>query len=215
MLELLLKAVAAFTIVVLFQIAVARLHLMHAATKRRLQHVATGHMIVRFSQYIQHRSMGVIALLAGCAAIYYARVYQPQLFVQYFGSLMRDDERQPNNNKLPGAFWFLLGTAITFGCFEDRIGRYAVECLAWADPMASWIGSAVHSPRINASTTVAGSCACFLTCVVIGVCYLESVGQIIAGSVACCLAEASLSANDNLTIPIMAALAVSLISGRV
>ena len=123
-------------LVVAFQLLVARVSLKRE-TKRRLQHALTGHALVQIS-YVLPREMALALLVMGAAGIYVLHRFHPSKFRQAVGDLLRPNEL----TDLPGAFWFLLGTAITVLVVKDWIIiRYAVECLALSDPMASWVGS--------------------------------------------------------------------------
>lgn len=192
-------------LVVAFQVIVARVSLKRE-TKRRLQHALTGHALVQIS-YVLPREIALALLVLGAAGIYVLHQFYPSKFQQAFGALLRPHESQ----QLPGAFWFLVGTAITVMLVKDWIViRYAVECLALADPMASWIGSTMRSPKINAGSSVSGCLACFATAVAVGKVMLVNPSHYTlgVGALVCTVAEASPYGNDNLNIPILTALAV-------
>lgn len=201
-----LQLVVCFVFVVGFQVAVARFQIEREA-KRRWQHLLTGHAFVVVS-YVLPISYCIPALLAGAAGMYYMRFYQSELFMKTFGPLLRSHEKE--GTQLPGAFFFLLGTALTALIFPIRAARYAVECLAVVDPVAAWIGQSIKSPRINSRSSLAGSAACFVTAGIIGHLYSLPLACIAAGATACCLAEASPIGNDDIVIPIASALAVSM-----
>jgi dolichol kinase len=166
-------------LLVMFQIFMARkqsssLSLSKEA-KRRWQHAITGHALVQVSYFLPV-SLCIAGLFLGCCGIYYIRFHQAEVYVRVFGPLLRVDEMHSQNGQriLPGAFYFLLGTALTAALFPLPIARYAVECLAWADPMAAWIGQSSvvlgvsWSPKIHAKASVAGCIACFVTATSIG-----------------------------------------------
>ena len=192
-------------LVVAFQVFVARVAL-NKETKRRLQHSLTGHALVQIS-YVLPRDMALALLVLGAAVIYILHQFYPSKFRKAFGPLLRRHEL----TQLPGAFWFLVGTAATVLLVPDwTIIRYAVECLALADPMASWIGSTIRSPKVNAGSTVSGCVACFLTAIMVGKFMLSSPTNytLSIGALACTIAEVSPYGNDNLSIPILTALVV-------
>jgi dolichol kinase len=192
-------------LVVAFQVLVARVSLKKE-TKRRLQHALTGHALVQIS-YVLPREICFALLVLGAAGIYIIHQFYPSKFQQAFGALLRPHEL----HQLPGAFWFLVGTAITVLLMKNEtIIRYAVECLALADPMASWIGSTIRSPKINSGSSVSGCVACFATAVAVGKVMLTNPSNYTLGigALACTIAEASPYGNDNLNIPILTALAV-------
>jgi dolichol kinase len=142
---------------------------------------------------------------------------------------------------LPGAFYFLLGTTITAILFPIHVARYSVLCLSLADPMAAYVGQLIpsrrldqiiiHSPlpiqnvRIVTNATLSGCMACFITAWSIGYIQLillspsETSATLIAitvGAISCCIAEAipviPLLGNDNVQIPILTALMVTIVS---
>ena len=202
-----------------FQLAVARLNLGREA-KRRWQHGLTGRALVLVS-YILPLGVAIPALCAGAAAIAYLRWCQPQAFVRHFGPLLRPYEAQ-GRWALPGAFYFLIGTALTAALFPLPTARYAVDCLSVADPVAGWVGQSYPSRKVHASASVAGCLACFATAWTIGALYFLPLdvhslsspslrmawGQISAGALACTIAEALPFGNDNLQLPLAAAAAV-------
>jgi dolichol kinase len=204
-----MRAASLFILVVLFQVLMARVAL-EKETKRRLQHALTGHALVQIS-YVLPRNLAIGLLLLGAAGMYALQKYFPNQFRQTFGPLLRAQEL--SGDQLPGAFYFLLGTAVTVLLVEDwTVARYAVECLAIADPVASWIGSTVASPKINKGSSLSGCVACFLTAWCVGWLMLptntNSAFTMTIGALACTIAEALPYGNDNLNIPILTALVV-------
>jgi len=222
------------------------LHRHYRERKRRWQHAITGHVFVLIS-YVLPLRVCVMALLAGAAGVYYLRAQRPTLYLDLFGPLLRPEEMEetPSSTsstssgeddggakrgggsvvavgRLPGAFYFLLGTAATAAAFPAGVGRYAVECLALADPVAAYAGRAFRSPRLNSSSSAAGSAACFVAAWIVGYFYLSDTfaddgggdsgtipwGKITVGALACTVAEAVPVVNDNLQIPLVTAGAV-------
>eukprot|EP00536_Pseudo-nitzschia_multiseries_P001442 jgi/Psemu1/300773/fgenesh1_kg.18_\ len=159
-------------LVVLFQWFVARAPNATKETKRRFQHALTGHALVQIS-YVLPRSISLALLAIGSVGMYAAKTFFFEQFLVAFGGLLRPKEL--SGDVLPGAFYFLIGTALTIsGWVTDdlRIARYSVECLALADPMASWIGSSVASPNLykvgSRTSSLAGCAACFGTALAVG-----------------------------------------------
>ena len=142
--------------------------------------------------------------------MYILQQYFPTQFRSTFGTLLRKDEL--SGEQLPGAFYFLVGTALTVALTKNdmNVARYAVECLAIADPMASWIGSTIRSPKLNSRSSVAGCLACFVTAWFVGyIMLLKATTRIhVVGALVCTVAEGIVYGNDNLNIPIFTALVV-------
>lgn len=209
------RAVSLFVLVIVFQIIMARFVSLKAETKRRLQHALTGHSLVQIS-YVLPRNLSICLLIVGAGGMYILQQYFPIKFRTTFGPLLRSDEL--SGTQLPGAFYFLVGTALTVALTEDdmNVARYAVECLAIADPMASWIGSTIRSPKLNRKSSVAGCLACFVTAWFVGYMMLLTTEtttttthiHVVFGALVCTIAEGIEYGNDNLNIPILTALAV-------
>jgi dolichol kinase len=207
------RAAMIVAMVVAFQVGVAQWS-VRRETKRRWQHALTGHVLVNVSYMLPH-SVCVAALLVAVIVMWGLCKYQHgRYFRRHFGPLLRPHELAPG--RLPAAFYFLVGTLCTLLLVPMKTARYAVECLAFADPIAAWVGTSVRSPRITSSASLAGSCACFVVAWVIGYVYLEtsSMTRITIGALACMTAEAwgQELGNDNLSIPILTATAVEYMS---
>ena len=205
-----LRAVSLVILVVLFQLCIARVPSMPQETKRRWQHALTGHILVQ-SSYVLPKNVALILLLIASVGMLLWRTLLPKHFYQAFGPLLRPAEMEGGTQYMPGAFHFLLGTAMTLLMVDGwTIPRYAVECLAIADPVASWIGSTVPSPKINAGTSLSGAAACFATAMGVGYCMLNdaNIQTLAMGALACTIAEGLPVGNDNLNIPILTALVV-------
>ena len=202
--------------------------------KRRWQHALTGHALIVVSHLVP-KNMCIAALAIASLVLYYLRIYQSFLFFRIFGPLLRPSERSTQSPTLPGAFYFLVGTAVTATVFPMTIARYAVECLSLADPMAAFVGQSIASPKLSRTASLSGTLACFGTAWMIGLWYLPSTTtndstdttifgkttdgswtvptthdliRMTVGAMACALAEALPLGNDNLTIPLVTAFAV-------
>ena len=208
-------------LVVLFQYFVARAN-VQKETKRRFQHALTGHALVQIS-YVLPRTISLVLLVIGCLGMYLAKTFFFEKFLEAFGGLLRSKEL--SGEVLPGAFYFLVGTALVVSGLvtsEMEIARYAVECLALADPMASWVGSTISSPKFTIATSgggtrtssLAGCLVCFGTALGVGYWMLEgaNVAVLAAGAAACTIAEGLPFGNDNLNIPVITAFVVDQMS---
>jgi hypothetical protein len=93
-------------LIVGFQVLVTQVALEREA-KWRWQHALTGHILVQAS-YIIPMAYGNAGLMIGSFGIAYIRFYHPDKFKELFGPLLRPEELEAA--KLPGAFYFLIGT---------------------------------------------------------------------------------------------------------
>jgi diacylglycerol kinase (CTP) len=200
-------AVVAFAAAVVLQILFT--YIKHSdESRRRFQHVVTGQFLVLISYVLPIRYCHAL-LWTGLIGIIYVRVYHDDWYRRVFGKLLRPYEL--NYGTLPGAFYFLLGTALVAGLFPINVARYSVLCLSYADPMAAWMGTTLFpSYKIHASATISGCLACFLTSHLVGQIMLSShtTATLIVGAIVCTIVEALPVGNDNLTIPLATSAAV-------
>lgn len=206
--SILWRAMSLIVLVILFQVVVAHVKLS-SPVKRRWQHALTGHALVQISYFLPY-FLCLAALLLGAMGMFAFQQCAPASFYQSFGPLLRPDEIE--GRKLPGAFYFLLGTAVAAfwtGEGQLQVARYAVECLALADPMASYVGSTIPSLRICPGSSLSGCIACFVTAWSVGYLMLvhgkehpPTAFLLSIGALTCTIAEAIPYGNDNLNIPI-------------
>lgn len=195
-------------LMVVFQVLVGRIGLEKEA-QRRWQHALTGQALVGCS-YVLNVWMCVIGLLVGLFGIAMVKHMYPSQYQTLFGPLLRPHERE----QLPGAFYFLLGTLLVLFLVPLEIARYAVLCLAYADPAAAWIGRTVPCRKLHNGASVGGCLACFVTACLVGCFTLSSedgaysINRIVLGAIVCTFAEALPVGNDNLLIPLLTAMAV-------
>ena len=130
--------------------------LQHLHVARRIQHAVTGLVLIAVSHIIPPYPVGCLLLLLATTAFYYIhkkRVLDPKWddwYLQRFGSLLRDHERgeweedkqrRKSIPALPGAFYFLLGAALSTVLFPANVARTSVLILTISDPIAGLVGS--------------------------------------------------------------------------
>jgi Dolichol kinase len=161
--------------------------------QRRIQHASTGLLFYILSYMIP--TPIAMALLCTSSisfyAIHRARSSSTRVqhhFVQFFGPLLRDNERNVNN--LPGAFWFVLGCTIVICCFPMNISRTSILCLAFGDPIAAIVGIQVGGPNLYSNSrssveggqnktggkSISGCLACFGICCVVAMMCMHEYG---------------------------------------
>lgn len=214
-----LRGAATIALFVLFQAAASAPALaLDREFKRRWQHALTGYGLVVASDFFPIAPFAAVLVLAA-GGIWFLAAYCRAAFLQCFGGLLRPAERkQGDGAALPGAFYFVLGAGAVWALFPREVANYAVLCLSLADPVAAFVGQSVRSPKITESASAAGCAACFATAWTIGYVTLRqedySLWSISRGALFCTIAEASSSIgiNDNISMPLVTALAIEGIS---
>lgn len=176
--------------------------------RRRIQHSATGLVFVALS-YIIPPIPAAAMLLTGAAALFMLHRLRlrseaaQEVYMKLFGALLRPHER----TGLPGAFYFVLGTAASLA-FPIDISRLAVLCLSVGDPVAAIVGTTIGGPKFfgDERTSWSGSLACFATSFVLGLGIMRfDTTESSVAAISATLAEAfapRIGIDDNLLVPI-------------
>jgi len=133
-----------------------------------------------------------------------------ETLLRFFGGIHREEElRRPS-----GILWTLAGCFLTIFLFHDRdIVLAALWYLALGDAAAGIVGRTWGRVRIG-SKSLEGSLSCFLVCWWVGtVCLQSSFGSMetLLGALAATLIEIlPLPLNDNLWIPMLSGLALTM-----
>lgn len=157
-------------------------------------------------------SLGVTTILL--LSFEFLRLRVPAInkwFFLYFGPLLREGE----TSHLTGATYVLIAALIAFLAFQRDIAVIALSFLAVGDGVASIVGRHAGKTKVLRKT-LEGDLACFVSCLVTGF-VASHLGlsacwpTIIVGSASATIAEAMpLPINDNLTMPLFAAIAMTL-----
>jgi len=140
----------------------------------------------------------------------YSRVNN--LFFFLFRPMLRDYEKQ----QFTGAAYTLIGSFIAFLIFPQEVAALAVAFLAVGDPLAAIAGRHIGRREIF-KRTLEGDITCFLACMLVGLIFYWSgvyieLPVIVAGAFAATMAEAiQLPVNDNLIMPLLAALVMTML----
>lgn len=132
-------------------------------------------------------------------------------FFLYFGSLLRETE----GSRLTGTSYMLIASLVALVAFERDIAVLALSFLAVGDAMATIVGKQIGKMRFLGKT-VEGDLACFISCVATGLVFYYAgldirLLVILVGSSAAAIVEAlPLPINDNLTVPLLAGLTMTL-----
>jgi len=132
-------------------------------------------------------------------------------FSSFFKLLLREEEV----SRLTGSSYMLIASVIAFLVFQRDIAVLALSFLAVGDAVATLVGKQIGKRKLLGKT-LEGNLACFFSCIVIGF-IIHYAGlnigllTILVGSVGATIAEAiPLPINDNLTIPLLAGLVMTL-----
>jgi dolichol kinase len=162
----------------------------------------------------------VLALLAAATIVLLsldaARLRLPSL-KQWCSVWLAGLLRQEEENDLTGASYLLLGSLITLVAFPRDIACLAIVFLSLGDPTATVIGT--WRGRIKLwDKSLEGYIACLIICLLVGVLVAAIWGNpplvvAIIGAIFASIFEGlPLRLNDNLTIPIGSALAMTLVN---
>ena len=185
--------------------------------QRRIQHAVTGLVFVAISYIIPPKPAGIMLLVADVAlyALHRARLRSEsaqEIYMKLFGALLRPHER----TSLPGAFYFILGTAASLA-FPINAARLSVLCLSLGDPVAAIVGTTIGGPKLIGGKSWSGTLACFAVCFVLGygIMGFNPTCSTVAGLCATFaeLFSSIIGIDDNLLIPISTCLGLHFLSG--
>ncbi|MFN0117450.1 MAG: diacylglycerol/polyprenol kinase family protein [Elusimicrobiota bacterium] len=134
------------------------------------------------------------------------------LFLKYFGSLIREHERE----HFTGVFWMLLGVLLVSVILPPpSLAVCALLYLILGDAIASLVGKRLQGPAWPRSPKkIVGSAACFLLCFFIGYILLRPEygwsGVIWGAIIATWVEKGIIKLDDNFTIPFFGALTLAL-----
>jgi dolichol kinase len=184
---------------------------LSTAVTRGIFHVCGGLTIMTLSLLIPIDIFLVLAI-AGTLLFFIFEVVRLKiaavnsLFYSYCRPVLRDEEV----SRLTGASYMFIAALLLFLLFEKEIAVIAMAFLAIGDPLATVVGTFAGRIRLFGKS-LEGHIACLLACIVIGlICYFAgfsiSLVVILVGAIVATIAEAlELPINDNLTIPLFSA----------
>ena len=112
--------------------------------RRKVQHSMSGLIICAIYEYFVTQWIAAVGTLVaaslGFFVFHLVRLRSPranELFLKAFRPIMRPHEA----HSLPGAFYFLLGCAISFAAFPKPLAVISVLNLSFGDPCASLFGA--------------------------------------------------------------------------
>jgi dolichol kinase len=182
--------------------------------KRKTIHLATAILpLLYYCCLNREQFIGVLVLLTavflGAEAARYHCSWAKNMFGRIFFPLLRENEKQHN---LTAATLYLLSATATAILFERSITVTAVMILAISDSLAAVAGKMWGRHKFLIKS-LEGSVIFFLCTMVLLIIFMPGLHIVkmlaVAGLVT--LVEAALPVNDNLTIPLAAALSLQIV----
>ncbi|MCX7978929.1 MAG: hypothetical protein N2578_07990, partial [Bdellovibrionaceae bacterium] len=134
-----------------------------------------------------------------------------ELTLVLMGPLMRDCER----NSIAGTTWLLAGVLLVAWIFPHEVTAISILFLAFADPVASFIGLKFGKDKILGGKTLQGFFGGYVACALAGFSYLYFQGQDALRSLVFAMIAALIGAlaellpvagiDDNFTLPVFSA----------
>ncbi len=191
---------------------------------RKIWHIATGLSVLYLyfstsqNNFLWAQIIGVVAILGFTIDFLRLRVPRFNSFMMTVaGPFYRESER----SKVSGLPYYALGAALTLYLFPQKISILAILFLVISDPSASFFGIKFGSGKILPNKSFKGTLACFSTCYLISLFYcmhyyganLEIlIFSIIAGVIGASSELLSVFIDDNLTIPVVSGLGLTLLN---
>ncbi len=192
---------------------------------RRFWHILVG-TICLFLYYYFHTSIMLwgeislgIAIFGFLIDFYRLKNESLNLWLsKNFGPLMRRSEKL----SFSGLPFYALGVGLSILFYESHIAILSILFLIYADPIASIIGVKFGRERLLPNKTLQGTLAAFLTALLIAIVYL-AINKIhspniilfcFLGAIAAAISElmSSFNIDDNLTIPVVSGLFLTLLN---
>lgn len=183
---------------------------------RKIWHMSTVFGMFLFLQLAPTSVSAVVLMTVGVLAITFDFLRlksekMNQMVVTFLGPIMRNQEVK----SLAGTTYLLSGVALIFIVFPKPIVSLAILFLAFADPIASYVGIRYGKDRILGNKTIQGFLAAFLVCTVLTFVFVNhpsfsmsrlAVIAVLGGAIGA-LAELLPLAkiDDNFTMPVLSA----------
>ena len=129
-------------------------------------------------------------------------------FHRIFGRILRKHEMKD----FTGATYLLFASMLCVAFFEPIIASASIAFLSIGDTFAAMIGMNFGKRRfLRNNKSLEGSLACFVSCFIFGIFWLQNPWLTLIGSLSATAAElGKIPLDDNIKIPLTASLALSL-----
>lgn len=140
---------------------------------------------------------------------------------QYAILLMKPFMRESEKNSLSGLPFYALGVALALHLFPEKMAILAILFLIFSDPISSFIGILFGRDNILPNKSLQGCLAGFVTCYILTMAYGLHYGQVtfdliffslFAGALGSFSELVSGRVDDNLTIPVISGLGLTLLN---
>ena len=184
---------------------------------RRLFHAVSGSALPVIAIFTSADVMvGLTATLAGLSIVFeITRLRLPNLnrqAIRWLSPLMKTSERQ----SVTGATYLIVASLIAFLAFDKPVAIAALLFISLGDPAAALVGSRMPGPRIAGKSPLGGAAFVVVglatTSVLMAVDVVERHWAIGAGAAVAAVVELiPLRIDDNLTVPLISAAAITLL----
>ena len=191
---------------------------------RKLWHIGTGllGLSVHNQMGLDSRQTGMFLLILGVAALAFEllRLKSPSIN-EVVLKLMKPFMRESERNSLSGFPFYALGAAISLLLFDDKVAILSILFLIFADPISSFIGILYGKDKVIPGKSVQGCVAGFLVCYILTFGYGSYfyrpgvdllVFSMLAGVIGATSELCSVLVDDNLTIPVLSGLGLTIIN---
>jgi len=127
-------------------------------------------------------------------------------FCRTFGLLLKPPEQKGAH----GSTYFLIGSFLGILLFEKRVAVVSLLFLAFADPLAAMVGTRWGRLQILGGKTLEGGLAFFLSSLLLALPLLDLPRALLGALSASIVELLPLGIDDNLTIPLLSGLVLSL-----
>jgi diacylglycerol kinase (CTP) len=192
---------------------------------RKIWHITTGSLgLFLFFRSGQNTSQTALVCLgislSGFILDFWRARFAPLnfLILKVMGPLMRRSEKEG----MSGLPFYALGASLTLFFFQKEIAILSIMFLVFSDPLSSFFGVLYGKDKILPNKSLQGAVAGFFTCYLItlfftmnnaAIDYNILLFSVLAGLIgACSELISAFNIDDNLTIPVMSGLGMTLLN---
>ena len=190
---------------------------MSSTLKRALFHIFVGLSIALPALFLTKAALLIFLGLITFAALFLEVLrFSNKGINEWFLSLLKPLLREYETSRVTGASHMFVASLVAFIVFERDIAMLALCFLAVGDALATIVGKYL-SKKSYPGKTLEGGLACFVSCVVTGLVFYYAGfnvhwATVLVGAIVATVVEVvPLPVNDNLTMPLIAGLAMTLI----